>query len=141
LAAGIGLGLLVAGLMIVIWWTLTQKDRPLRVVRDDPALETLLASAPAIRLNGGERPVTIISPRAATALEQWLSADSAELAANGREVRAIIVPSGHGGTSEEATVDRGGYRACLGLGNTHGGFGRGRRFPPLYITASGPSGR
>lgn len=104
LAAGIGLGLLVAGLMIVIWWTLTQRDRPLRVVRDDPALETLLASAPAIRLNGGERPVTIISPRAAAALEQWLGADSAELAANGREVRAIIVPSGHGGTSEEATV-------------------------------------
>lgn len=104
LAAGIGLGLLVAGLMIVIWWTLTQKDRPLRVVRDGPALETLLASAPAIRLHAGERPVTIISPRAATALEQWLGVDAAELAASGREVRAIMVPSGHGGTSEEATV-------------------------------------
>ncbi|MEG2313247.1 hypothetical protein [Brevundimonas sp.] len=90
--------------MIVIWWTLTQKDRTLRVVGDDPALETLLASAPAIRLNVGERPVTIISPRAATALEQWLGADAAELATQGREVRAIIVPSGHGGTSEEATV-------------------------------------
>lgn len=104
LAAGIGLGLVVAGLMIVIWWTVTQKDRAVRVVRDDPALETLLTSAPAIRLNAGERPVTIISPRAATALEQWLGADAAELATHGREVRAIIVPSGHGGASEEATV-------------------------------------
>src|SRR5690606_30868215 len=60
--------------------------------------------APAIRLNAGERPVTIISPRAATALEQWLGTDAAELATQGREVRAIIVPSGHGGASEEATV-------------------------------------
>lgn len=104
LAAGIGLGLLLAALIIVIWWTLTQKDRTIRLVRDDHAVEALMASAPYVSLNAGQRPVTIIAPRAAAGLEQWLGADADELAETGREVRAIIVPSGHSGTSEEATA-------------------------------------
>lgn len=108
LAAGIGLGLLVAALVITVWWMLTQRTRTLVVVRDDGAIEALLASAPSIVVNmpdtAGQRPMTVISPRAATGLEQWLGKDASALAAKGREVRAIILPSGHGGSSEDATV-------------------------------------
>lgn len=104
LIAGVGLGLLCAGLGIMGWWTLSVRERPLQVVSDPAPLEALLEAAPYIALNRGERPVYVIAPRASAGLEQWLLNAAAELAAQGREVRVIMVPSGHGGAAEDATV-------------------------------------
>jgi len=102
--AGVGLGLLLAGVGIMGWWSLSARNQPLHVVNDPAPLEALLASAPYISLNRGERPVYVIAPRSAPRLEEWLLNDAIELAEQGREVRVIMVPSGHGGAAEDATV-------------------------------------
>ena len=104
LLAGAGLGILVVGIAIMVWAGLADQHRPLRVAADDEALEALLESAPYIRLSAGDRPVTIIAPRDAPELERWVSDDVARLRERGREVRLVLVPSGHGGAAEEATV-------------------------------------
>jgi len=104
LAAGLGLGLLMAGIVIIVWWNVSARQQPVQVVAKAASLETLLEGAPYIALNEGDRPVYVIAPRASPGLETWLSTDAAELAAQGRQVRVIMVPSGHGGGSEEATV-------------------------------------
>ena len=104
LAAGLGLGLLMAGIVILVWWNVSARQQPLQVVANATPLETLLENAPYIALNEGDRPVYVIAPRASSGLETWLSSDAAELAAQGRQVRVIMVPSGHGGGSEEATI-------------------------------------
>lgn len=104
LAAGVGIGLVVAGLGIGLWWTLSKDNRTLLVVDKDREIEALLASAPTVLLEDGDRVVSVVSPRQAYGLEQWLGEDAQGLSQKGRGVQALILPSGHGGTSEEATV-------------------------------------
>ena len=104
LLGGIGLGVLVAGVAILVWWSVFERDRPMQVVGEAQRLEAVLDKAPYITLYRGERPVTIIAPRSAYGLDQWLMEDAAELAEMGREVRLIMVPSGHGGVGEDATI-------------------------------------
>lgn len=104
LVAGVGLGLLLAGLGIMGWWSLSVRERPLQVVSDAAPLEALLDSAPYISLNRGERPVYVVAPRSSPELDRWLLNDAVALAEQGREVRVIMVPSGHGGAAEDATI-------------------------------------
>ena len=104
LAAGLGLGVLLAVVMVLVWWNVSVRQKPLRVVDDAAALETLLESAPYIALNAGERPVYVIAPRSSPDLERWLSSDALQLAGQGRQVRVILLPSGSADPSDEATV-------------------------------------
>ena len=104
LAAGLGLGVVLAVAVVLVWWNVSARRQPLQVVSDDAALEALLDGSPFIALNDGDRPVYLVAPRDAAGMEEWLVEDAAELAAQGRQLRVVLVPSSAGGASDEASV-------------------------------------
>ncbi|MGI4818889.1 MAG: hypothetical protein ACRYFE_10235 [Janthinobacterium lividum] len=104
LAAGAGLGLLLAGASIGAWWMLDGRHRPVQITGDAAAAQGAIEGAPYVALNSGVRPVTLIGPRDNAVFDQWARQEAVQLAAQGREVRVITIPSGYGGAAEEATV-------------------------------------
>lgn len=104
LATGLGLGILLAAVVILVWWNVSGRQSPLQIIDNPAGLEAQLESAPYIALNAGDRPVYVIAPRGAQGLDRWLSQDAAELAERGRQVRVIMLPSDRGNASQDATV-------------------------------------
>lgn len=102
--AGAGLGLLVAGAVIGIWWGVDGRHHPKAAVGEAGAISATLVQAPSVLLSGGKRPVYVIGLRESAGFEQWATAEVYELAALGRQVRVIAVPSEYGGWAEQATI-------------------------------------
>lgn len=103
LAAGTGLGFLLAGTAIAGWWLLDVRYQPVRVGAAD-TIGTALKDAPSIQLYPGQRPVYVIGPRDSAQWEHWTLNEARELSGLEREVRTLIIPSGYGGAAEETTV-------------------------------------
>lgn len=104
LAAGTGLGLLLAGASIGAWWMIDGRHRPVQISGDAKAVQAAIEAAPYVVLSTGIRPVTLIGPRDNAAFDQWARQEATQLAEQGREVRVITIPSGYGGAAEEATI-------------------------------------
>lgn len=103
LAAGIGIGLFIAGAVIACWWFFDARYQPVQMTADEEFI-ALIEDAPHVALNDGDRPVYVIGPRHLSMVESWLGDDTRRLNTLGREVRAIMVPGGYSDPAEEATI-------------------------------------
>ncbi len=103
LAAGIGIGLFLAGAIIAAWWYFDARYQPVQLSADEEFV-ALIEDAPYVALNDGERPVYVIGPRELPMVESWLGEDARRLDMMGREVRAIMIPTRHADHAEEATI-------------------------------------
>jgi len=103
LAAGTGLGLLLAGAVVGGWWLLDARHQPVRLAKQAQA-QAALNGAATVVVHTGQRPVYVVGPRSNPDWELWLRGEGPRLARMGRQVSTIIVPSNHGGMADEATV-------------------------------------